>query len=290
MAEQREFDPLRAADQFPAPGYFVRPEIAAETGLIEAVQARLIHSGFVRERVPLAALHRHVPAEAAQLNEHYTNAVSRAFYAPCDGVTGAYHALLARIARDVFPRDFLFQAQPIVRFHFPVPFPEGLRGADGQPRQIHSDLLGGHPAEMIQGWVALTDCEGSAALQCAPRGESIALLREYKDALGAGDPPFCDSLRHFYRYADRVPEFGRAVEGVCRPVSMRAGDALFFDPRCLHGGAENTTGRTRVSLDFRLLPVEAEGATLAAAATPAARRFCRGEVFHAASARTMFGA
>lgn len=290
MAERCENDPLRAAERLPDPGYFVQPGLAEDTGLIEAVQARLIRSEFVRERVPLAELHRHVPAEAARLNEHYTNAVSRAFYAPDEGVTGAYHALLARIVRDVFPRDFLFQAQPILRFHFPVPFPEGLRGADGRPRQIHSDLLGGHPADMIQGWIALTDCEGATALQCAPRSESIALLRRYRDALGAGDPPFSDSLRHFYRYMDRVPEFGRAVEDMCRPVSMRAGDALFFDPRCLHGGAENTTGRTRVSLDFRLLPVEAEGSTLAAAATPAARRFCRGEVLHAASARTMFGA
>jgi len=269
----------------PEPGFAILGDAPPVHGIMRQVQAHLVALGFAKHALPLAELHCHVPTDAMALSEHYTNAVSRAFYTPEPAIQRAYHALIAYLARELIPWDFLFQAHPIIRFHFPVPFPDTMRTSEGNPRQLHSDLLGGHPPQMLQGWAALTDCAGSAALQCAPREASLALLQRYRENLGPEDPPFADSLAHFYASWDRLPHFGADLQAACQPVPMKAGALLFFDPHCLHGGAENTEATTRVSLDFRLLPVEHEAAVLAEATTPTAQRFQRGDIFYKRTAQ-----
>lgn len=271
----------------PDPGFLAHAGIPPIDGIIACVGQRLVALGFLARPIPLAELHRHLPADAMDLDEHYTNAVGRAFYTPDAPMQDAYRRMIQFLARHLIPWDFLFQAHPIIRFHFPVPFPETMRTAAGRPRQIHSDILGGHPAQMVQGWAALTDCTDTAALQCSNREAGIALLSRYRNALGPDDPPFEDSLHHFYAAWDTDAGFGDAVEAACQPIPMRAGDLLLFDPHCLHGGAENREDATRVSLDFRLLPVAAEQAVAETAQTASARRFRRGEVFHASSGREL---
>ncbi len=269
----------------PEPGFTVLGDIPPVNDLVRQVQAHLVALGFTREIVPMADLHRYLAPETMSLNVHYTNAVSRAFYTPDAAIETAYLDLIAYLAREIIPWDFLFQAHPIIRFHFPVSFPATMRTSDGTPRQIHSDLLGGHPPQMLQAWAALTDCSGSAALQCVPREVSNALLERYRNSLGPQDPPFADSLAHFYAAWDQLPHFDADIRAACQPIPMHAGELLFFDPRCLHGGTENTEDTTRVSLDFRILPVTHETTVLEHATTPTARRFRRGEVFHQQTAQ-----
>ena len=46
-------------------------------------------------------------------------------------------------------------------------------------------------------------------------------------------------------------------KGDYRPINLEYGEAAQFDGNtCLHGSKVNTTGKTRVSFDFRLLSVE----------------------------------
>jgi hypothetical protein len=269
------------------PGYSVLHDVPAVHAITACVQDRLMALGFLASRVPLEELHRHLPADQMALNEHYTNAVSREFYADDAALIAAYHNLVAHLAAEVFSCDMLFQARPIVRFHFPVPFPAAMRTRTGMPRQFHSDCLGGHPTQIIQGWAALTTCADSAALHCSTRRDGIDLLARYRASLHETDPPFADSLQHFYAAWDRLPGFGEAVTAACRPIPMGVGDLLLFDPRCLHGGTENRTATTRVSVDFRLLPVRDEEAVLIAAHTPTARRFRRGEILDERTASSL---
>jgi hypothetical protein len=303
----------------PDPGYAVQRESATAPRLILPIQERLVALGLVERHVPLADLHRHLPPEAMVLNEHYTNAVSRAFYTPDEAIVAAYHEFIAHLYRHGIPgfcpgnvaqlrdapwrasrlcsaprvaakaRDFLFQAQPIVRFHFPVRFPATMKTKQGLPRQLHSDILGGHPRQMIQGWVALSDASGSAALQCSTRADGLALLDRYRESFGPDAPPFADSLQQFYGAWDTLPGFAEALTRACNPITMSAGDALFFDPHCIHGGTQNDEGKTRVSLDFRLLPVSMEEECRASAETPTQERFRRGALFHKQSAGELFG-
>lgn len=268
-------------------GFAVHPALPGVEALIDAVKAQLTNLGFGTGASSLATLHHHLPPKLMAFNEHFTNAVSRAFYPVSDDIRAAYHDVLIRGVRPLLSEDFLFQAQPLIRFHFPVTFHDAMKTASGLPRQLHSDLLGGHPPEMMQGWLALTDCAGSAALQCASRNTSLEVLDAYREQLGPTDPPFANSLYHFYDTWDRQPSFADAIIAACAPVSMAAGDLLLFDSHCLHGGTENHEDTTRVSLDFRILPVSLEKVALDNATTDTGRRFRRGELFSEQSIREL---
>ena len=39
------------------------------------------------------------------------------------------------------------------------------------------------------------------------------------------------------------------------PANMKYEQCLLFDPRVLHGTAENISDETRVSMDFRIVPI-----------------------------------
>ncbi len=260
-------------------GFEVHPTLPGTEALIDAVEAQLATSGYGVGAPSLSALHHHLAPELMALSAHYSNAVSRAFYHVSDDILAAYREFLVRGLRPLLSEDCLFQAQPLIRFHFPVPFHAAMKTTAGLPRQFHSDLLGGHPPEMLQGWLALTDCTGTATLQCASRTASLQVLESYREQLGPTDPPFADSLYHFYDTWDRDSHFAEAITAACSPVPMRAGHLLFFDPHCLHGGTENHEDTTRVSLDFRLLPVSREKVALDNATTDTGRRFRRGELF-----------
>ena len=279
--------PGTLSSPLPDPGVVICPVPPAATGIVEAVERQLVDLGFLPSAVPLAALHHHLNPDVVAFNEHYTNAVSRAFYALSDALLTTYRELIAHIAQNDLREDFLFQERPIIRFHFPVPFPDAMKSDSGLPRQLHSDLLGGHPPHMVQGWLALTNCAGSAALQCSSRDDGVALLDRYRATLGTDGPPFADSLHHFYDRWDSEKDFGEALTAACKPVTMKAGELLLFDPHCIHGGTENREETTRVSLDFRLLPVAFESETMKTATTDTGRRFRRGELFHARSAWEM---
>jgi ectoine hydroxylase-related dioxygenase (phytanoyl-CoA dioxygenase family) len=81
--------------------------------------------------------------------------------------------------------------------------------------EFHRDSDYGHPDGELNVWVPLTSCERSNTIWVAPDTES-------KNG---------------------------------RPWVLNVGEALRFDGRnLLHGNVPNTTGATRVSLDFRYLP------------------------------------
>jgi hypothetical protein len=197
--------------------------------------------------VPLADLHRHVPPEDQRLDDTAMNAVTRAFYAPDEVLRDGYHHLIRSLAAS-HGHDFLFQAAPIVRFHFPVPFPDRFRGPSGHGTYFHSDLMGGHPPEMVNAWLALTPTEGTAALHIAPLRDGLSILET-----------FTGSLDDFVARNRTDAAHERRLVAVCRPLPMDEGDLVLFDPRCIHGGAENVEDATRVSLDFRIVPLSTDG-------------------------------
>lgn len=79
--------------------------------------------------------------------------------------------------------------------------------------------------------------------------------------------------------------------GDFRPMTMAAGEFVAFDGnRCLHGNVLNTSGRTRVSLDFRILPQSRyQPAPLPRAGITSRRRFIIGEYYalHARGSRLL---
>ncbi len=250
------------------------------------IQRLLIEKGFLRAPCPLAFLHRSVPQEACVLDENYLNAVTRALYVHDASLRSAYYDVL-RALRPLIGEDFVFQAAPIVRFHLPARFPGKLRTASGLGMQQHSDTLGGHPFELLQAWLPLTDCNGSAALHISSCEDGIAILSHFLANIGGDEALYRRGLDAFFSERDRDAELQEKIVTGCPPCAMKRGDVLLFDPRCVHGGVENTSDCTRVSVDFRLMPCSVYDAFLAQPQAALSPRFRRGEIFHAATIDTL---
>lgn len=246
------------------------------------VQRLLCEKGFLRAPYPLDRLHEVLPSAQIVLDENYLNAVSRAFYQHDAGLLSAYHDTL-RALRVRIGEDFVFQAAPILRFHFPAPFLGKLRTQSGLGLQQHSDTLGGHPFELLHGWLPLCSCDGTAALHVSSREEGIAILSHFFAKIGFDEALYRHGLDAFYRERDRDEVLQQAIVRACEPCAMHRGDLLLFEPRCVHGGVENRSARTRVSVDFRLMPVSVYDAFVRDPHAAQHPRFRSGHLFHAAT-------
>ena len=256
--------------------------------IVEALECRLVARGFASEPGPLSALHRHLPEGAAELDDNYLNDVMRSFYRLDDALLAGYRRLIGTLA-GMLGFDFLFQAVPILRFHPPARFPPSLRTAAGRGSQFHSDILGGHPVRMINAWLALTPTAGTNALHLAPLADSVAVLEHFAANSCAHDG-LAGTLLDFYAAQRDDPAFALAVASACTPVPMTPGDLVLFDARCIHGGTENREATTRVSLDFRLVPLPVDAAAVEAEIAAAHPRWVRGDILHERSARELLGA
>jgi hypothetical protein len=169
----------------------------------------------------------------------------------------AYLALVKFIATDVLHEDVLFEANPFVRFYVPGPTLDGYRSADNLALSHHSDTLFGDAFEQINCWVPVCECGGTNALQCAPFNASIDLLQEFAGAIEYDMDRFVTGRDEFFRRLCSDLAFRERVVASCSPINMECGELLVFDARTIHGTLDNQENRTRVSIDFRLLPMSA---------------------------------
>jgi hypothetical protein len=257
---------------------------------VSQVQEFLAARGIIREPVALERLHERIPAEYQAVDQDGLNKVAHLFYEAEESFRELYFGLMKFLAQECFEFDFIFQETPNVRFHFPVRFVEMFRNEEGVFLGHHSDTMLGHPFEEINCWLPLTRCFGSNALQLSDLQTGLAAIRQIFEDISWDEDTYQMSGRiHFHRrlFADR--SYQEFVVNNTRPVPAHLGEIIFFDPRCLHGTAENKDGVTRVSLDFRIIPVHLyEQMTKQYQSRGRSRRMLtRGDVFYSKSAREL---
>lgn len=205
--------------------------LLAEKGLITAATAASLGS--------LSALHRVLAPGFMTLDEGELNEVSRRFYDTDAAFQSTFRSFLKNVVRrDVVGGDFVFQSTPTIRFHFPR-----QEGFNWRPR-YHTDIMLGHPPQEINLWLPVAGARGSASMRIVGMEESLALLERIDF--------------DFARLASGVqhdPELIETCARVSRPVELRYGEFLAFDPRCIHATQYNDTDWTRISLDFRVVPL-----------------------------------
>ena len=93
----------------------------------------------------------------------------------------------------------------------------------------------------------------------------------------------------FFMKMNSDVEFRKSVADACQALEMKPGEMVFFDPRCIHGPKENKEPETRVSLDFRLVPVQAynELTRTYTSQGRTRRAFARGDVYSERSVRQL---
>lgn len=189
--------------------------------------------------------------------------------------------------------DFVFENNPIVRFHIPGRFDDRFRLGDGEIFSHHSDTMLGDYFQQVNCWLPFCDVKDTGALSVCSRETSLTTLGEFIDHHEFAYADYKGSRPQFFEYMREHPERLAVIRADTMPINMRYGQCLLFDPRTLHGTAENVSDSTRVSMDFRIIPLAAYDAIMAELdATGTApnsydgERLVRGEFYCADTART----
>lgn len=180
----------------------------------------------------LDQLHLRIPEQARVLDSTQINPFSTTFYENSAKFRNCYREFVQGIVNDSIGASCYYQAVPTLRFHFPDP--EGF----GERPQWHADIMLGHPPGEINIWVPITPAVNGNTISILHRGVSVELL---------------EAVEHDYRLFDG--RFDSECSAKSLPVEMSPGSYLIFDPRCIHATQKNVTPSTRVSMDFRIIPV-----------------------------------
>lgn len=188
----------------------------------------------------LEDLHTILPKSLMALDDGELNEISRAFYDNDARFTAIYESLLKNaIGPKIAGGAFVFQSTPTIRFHFP-----NEQGFDWNPR-FHTDIMLGHPPQEINLWLAVCGAKGSASMSIANMEDSVALL----ESLDLDFARLAEGVQH-------DPEIARRCADIAQSVELEYGEILAFDSRCLHTTQFNRTNWTRISLDFRIVPID----------------------------------
>lgn len=254
------------------------------------VSRLLIEKGFLEHEVPLEELHRHLRPDQIALDDKNFNQVTLAFYETSEKFRETYLELIKYIGQEYFEFDFIYQEAPTIRFHMPVPYNDIYRTKEGVHLEYHSDTMLGHPFEEVNCWLPLTSTHDTNGLQLSNLADGTKFLRSLcEDINYNADVYHRSGFDLFFMKMNSDAEFRESVTESCRALEMKPGELVFFDPRCIHGPKENKEPETRVSLDFRLVPVEAYNDLTRTYTSQGrtSRAFARGDVYSSKSVREL---
>jgi hypothetical protein len=242
----------------------------------------LIEKGFIKKPVPLEDLHLHLPIELQEVDDYLLNKVITSFYDTNVTMRAMYLEMVQYLAKDILGFDVIFQDTLNIRFHFPVPLLDKYRAETGLYLGHHSDTMLGHPFEELNCWVPFTESNGSAALMLSDRDNGCSAMSQLSEEFDHdAEIYFKEGRNKFFEKLMADKEYYNLVVDHTQPVDMSYGELVMFDPRCLHGPMESVGNKTRVSMDFRLIPVHFyEKMTREYYAGRSGRKFGQGDVFY----------
>jgi hypothetical protein len=236
------------------PGALCRLPLPPDCDIRERIADALREAGVIDEPLPFESFHQRVRPECVLPLQELAGAPS---VQATPSIQRAYQRLVKMVARELLRFDVVFEANPFLRFHVPATMPLRYRSAAGLLLAHHNDILVGDPFEQINCWLPLTRCWGTGAFHISTLEESQPLLRRFAAADGLDAASFIGSRPRFYEMLATDKAFQDAVVGICKPLEIDYGELLVFDPRVLHATTENFEDYTRISIDFRLVPLPA---------------------------------
>ncbi|MFT6387450.1 MAG: ectoine hydroxylase-related dioxygenase (phytanoyl-CoA dioxygenase family) [Cellvibrionaceae bacterium] len=155
----------------------------------------------------------------------------------------------------VFHTDVFFENSSHVKYHIPEDIRDALPVKSDVLHMVHSDTMLGHYFDEINAWLPFNDVHGSNTLGIMDFAPSIETSKFFAAALDNCYREYRGSRTVFF-YIIRENEFIKDQLKRFEPCNLKQGEVLVFDPRVLHGTQENVTEFTRVSMDFRIIPVD----------------------------------
>ena len=103
---------------------------------------------------------------------------------------------------------------------------------------FHIDKWSGHPENIVNVWIPLSELSPSSSLQIIPSKISSKLILNFEKGLLS------------------LSELNEVCSHIAEPQIVPIGNVLFFSNRTLHGTVHNKDQKPRISLDFRFTYAE----------------------------------
>ena len=184
----------------------------------------------------LANLHKIIPEKDKEIDDNEINNISKQFYTNDKSFLKMYKSFLQEVIAPLFPDRIYFQKQPTIRFNFPS------SQSFKYNRRFHSDIMLGHPPKEINLWFSLTDAFSSNSLRFINLERSKLFFDECKNNY--------DILAEKVQYDEG---FKKELDLKSHSIDIKYGQYFLFDSRCLHCTQRNTTNKTRISIDIRVI-------------------------------------
>ena len=184
----------------------------------------------------LANLHKIISEKDKEIDDNEINNISKQFYTNDKSFLKMYKSFLQEVIAPLFPDRIYFQKQPTIRFNFPSS--QSLK----YNKRFHSDIMLGHPPKEINLWFSLTDAFSSNSLRFIDLKRSKLFFDECKN--------YYDILAEKVQYDEG---FKKKLDLKSHSIDIKYGQYFLFDSRCLHCTQRNTTNKTRISIDIRVI-------------------------------------
>jgi hypothetical protein len=142
-----------------------------------------------------------------------------------DKFTNVYDRLCSEIISAKFAGKAAYQKIPSVRIQMP-----GQMSAN-----YHADEWYGHGHDVQNFWLPLVPVLGTNSMLVSDEITSLRITQAIHNSEMS------------------VIEMNELARPVCTPLKMTFGEIYYFNSRIIHGTERNTTAKTRVSFDFRML-------------------------------------
>lgn len=221
----------------------------------QAVEAYIREKSGLKKLLPLEQVHKSLPPESLVPVKGSLNLFSGPLNETNRALVDTYYRFIGFLSQTL-GFDFVFETNPTLRLHFPVKAPDRFRSREGKLLTYHSDTLLESPFEEINCWLPLTHCEGNASLQIADLQDSIKILDAFCQHLNYDSEKYLNGRMLFFEFLRDNDILQKSVLKACKPLPINFGEMIVFDSRTIHGTGENDTDSTRISIDFRIIPLK----------------------------------
>jgi len=195
---------------------------------------KIIHT----KKIQLNKIHEYITSD--NTNEESNNDVTRnklteVFFEKDEVFFKIYFSMITKIKKKL-KFNFLFQKDPFLRFNFPT-----KNKVD--TLLPHVDLAIGHPPGEVNLWLPLTSVTKSNSMSVSNLKKSMLFFKKF-------DFDF-DYYSKIYN-----KKIWKMALGILKPYIAKQGETIVFDSRVMHKSLLNNSKKTRVSLDFRILPTD----------------------------------
>ena len=162
--------------------------------------------------------------------ENYQESINMAYkLMNSDDFQRIYSLLANSLSKKYFDFEKLFiQPKPAFR----------IQPLNATTVPFHIDKWSGHPDNIVNVWIPLSEVSSSSSLQIIPSKESSKLISDFEKGLLS------------------LTELNQVCSNIAEPQIVPIGNVLFFSNRTLHGTVKNKDQKPRISIDFRFTYAE----------------------------------